>query len=316
VGRVIVNQFWHHHFGRGIVATPGDFGTLGERPTHPQLLDWLARRFAAVENGLDGPNEKASSDGAATATAGSRWSAKRIHRMILSSSTWRQSSQRRAELEQVDPDNRLLARTSIRRLEAESVRDCMLAVNGTLVAKAYGAAVPVMEDDVGQIVIGIENKNGENRPGPIIPMHGEDCRRSIYIQIRRTRLLGMLDTFDLPTLDPNCSARNSSTVTPQSLMMMNSDFSLTASRDFARRLDAEGLSGRDRIQRAFALSLGRPASELEMSAAEQFIGEQSAVFTEVAAREPDESKRLDPAHWAWAGFCQALFSSNEFLYVE
>ena len=182
--------------------------------------------------------------------------------------------------------------------------------------KAFGAAVPVMEDDVGQIVIGIENKNGENRPGPIIPMHGEDYRRSVYIQIRRTRLLGMLDTFDLPTMEPNCSARNSSTVTPQSLLMMNSDFSLSASRDFATRLEKETADPVERIRRAFLLAYGRPATDAEIAAAQGFLAEQQANFSQVAAKEADASKRIDPAHWALASFCQAIFSSNEFLYVE
>jgi hypothetical protein len=325
VGRVIVNQFWHHHFGRGIVATPGDFGVLGERPTHPELLDWLAVRLAGSQ--VAGGETSPPPPPPPIADSSTPWSAKRLHRMILCSTTWRQSSRRRQDLEQADPDNRLLGRYAVRRLEAESVRDSMLAVNGMLVLNAFGPAVPVMEDEVGQIVVGIENKNGENRPGPVIPMHGEDCRRSVYIQLRRTRLLGMLDTFDLASLEPNCSARNASTVTPQSLLMMNSDFAVEASRDFARRLQLEAPdspgsaaveppNGSERIQRAWALALGRSARPSEVAAAQQFIADQTRAFTERAALEPDASKRLDPVHWAWAGLCQAIFSSNEFLYME
>jgi len=321
VGRVIVNQFWHHHFGRGIVATPGDFGVLGERPTHPELLDWLAARFAASPVG----SGEASSLSRRGADSNAPWSAKRLHRMILCSTTWRQSSRRREDLEQADPDNRLLGRYPVRRLEAESVRDSMLAVNGMLVAKAFGPAVPVMEDEVGQIVVGIENKNGENRPGPVIPMHGEDCRRSVYIQLRRTRLLGMLDTFDLASLEPNCSARNASTVTPQSLLMMNSDFAVEAARDFARRLQleapdspesAESTNGLERIQRAWALAFGRAARPAKLPPRSRFLADQTQAFTARAGEEPDASKRIDPVHWAWAGLCQAIFSSNEFLYTE
>lgn len=300
--RVAVNQLWHHHFGRGIVGTPGDFGVLGEKPTHPELLDWLASRFNA-----SGRSEPSSPNA---------WSVKRMHRLILTSTAWQQSSRRRADLENADPDNRLLGRFPVRRMTSECVRDTMLATNGMLYNKSFGPAVPVMEDDVGQIVVGIENKNGENRPGPIIPMHGEDCRRSVYIQIRRTRLLGMLDTFDLPTMEPNCSARNSSTVTPQSLLMMNSDFALTASRDFATRLEKESVDPVERIRRAFLLAYGRPATEADIAAAQGFLAEQQANFSQVAAKEADASKRIDPAHWALASFCQAIFSSNEFLYVE
>lgn len=300
--RVAVNQIWHHHFGRGLVATPGDFGVLGEKPTHPELLDWLAERFR-----MRGTSES---------FANSAWSVKSMHRLILTSTAWRQSSRRRVELENTDPDNRLLGRFSVRRLTSECVRDSMLSTNGMLYNKALGPAVPVMEDEVGQIVVGIENKNGENRPGPIIPMHGEDCRRSVYIQVRRTRLLGMLDTFDLPTMEPNCSARSSSTVTPQSLLMMNSDFALTASRDFAARLEKESSDAGDRIRRAYQLAFGRAATEAEIAAAQTFLAEQRMNFEQVAAKEADVSKRIDPAHWALASFCQALFSSNEFLYVE
>ncbi|HND53996.1 MAG TPA: DUF1549 domain-containing protein, partial [Pirellulaceae bacterium] len=236
--RVLANRFWMHHFGRGIVATAGDFGTLGERPTHPELLDWLATRLM--------------NEGRAA------WSLKSFHRELLTSTAFRQSSRRGAAGEATDPDNRLLWRMPVRRLDAESLRDSVLAVNGMLNMKAFGAAVPVMEDDVGQIVIGIENKNGENRPGPIIPMHGEDYRRSVYVQVRRTRPLAVLDTFDLPSLEPNCTGRASSTVTPQSLLLMNSDFTLTESKNFADRLKREaGSDPAAQVKLGWRVALGR-----------------------------------------------------------
>lgn len=294
VARTLVNRVWMHHFGKGIVATAGDFGFLGERPSHPELLDWLADDFMA--NG---------------------WKLKRIHKLMLLSSAYRQSSNRNPAAEAADPDNRLLARMSVRRLEAESVRDTILAVNGKLNLTQYGSPIPVMEDDVGQIVVGIENKNGENRPGPIIPMHGEEFRRSLYIQVRRSRPLAVLDTFDLPTLDPNCTARNVSTATPQSLLLMNSEFVLDNSKLLAERLlkDA-GPDEAAQIQQAWQLIFNRAANPAELDGAKRFLAEQQANFAAVASAEKDPAKKPDPAVWARTTFCQALFSSNEFLYVD
>lgn len=292
--RVLVNRVWMLHFGKGLVATPGDFGFLGERPTHPELLDWLADNF--MSHG---------------------WKLKRLQKLIMTSSVYRQSSQRNPAAEAADPDNRLLARMYVRRLEAESVRDTILAVNGKLNARQFGTPIPVMEDDVGQIVVGIENKNGENRPGPIIPMLGEEYRRSVYVQVRRSRPLAMLDTFDLPTLDPNCTSRNVSTATPQSLMLMNSDFVLENAKLLAARLLVEaGPDQAAQIQLAWKLTFNRPPTAEELQAAQSFFAEQIANFSAVPTTETDPAKKLDPLVWARTTFCQALFSSNEFLYVD
>ena len=292
--RVLVNRVWMLHFGKGLVGTAGDFGFLGERPTHPELLDWLADDF--MSNG---------------------WKLKRLQKLIMSSSVYRQSSRRNPAIEAADPDNRLLARMHVRRLEAESVRDTILAVNGKLNLRPFGPPIPVMEDDVGQIVVGIENKNGENRPGPIIPMLGEEYRRSVYVQVRRTRPLAMLDTFDLPTLDPNCTSRNVSTATPQSLMLMNSDFVLENAKLLAARLLAEaGADQAAQIELAWKLAFNRVPSPDELQAAQAFFAEQSANFAAVPTAETDPAKKPDPLVWARTTFCQALFSSNEFLYVD
>lgn len=292
--RVLVNRVWMLHFGKGLVATPGDFGFLGERPTHPELLDWLADNF--MSHG---------------------WRLKRLQKLIMTSSVYRQSSQRNPAAEAADPDNRLLARMPVRRLEAESVRDTILAVNGKLNARQFGTPIPVMEDDVGQIVVGIENKNGENRPGPIIPMLGEEYRRSVYVQVRRSRPLAMLDTFDLPTLDPNCTSRNVSTATPQSLMLMNSDFVLENAKLLAARLLLEaGSDQAAQIQLAWKLTFNRPPTAEELQAAQNFFAEQVANFSAVPTTETDPAKKPDPLVWARTTFCQALFSSNEFLYVD
>ena len=200
VGRVLVNRIWMHHFGRGIVASPGDFGTLGERPTHPELLDWLAHDFTS--NG---------------------WRMKRLHKLIMMSTAYRQSSVRNPAQDAIDPDNRLYGRKAIQRLDAEEFRDALLANSGKLNPKMFGPPVPVMPDDVGQFVVGKENSNA-GRPMGIIPMHGEEFRRSIYIEVRRSRPLSVLATFDEPPMEPNCEARKASTATPQALMLMNNDF--------------------------------------------------------------------------------------------
>ncbi|MFP6766908.1 MAG: PSD1 and planctomycete cytochrome C domain-containing protein, partial [Planctomycetaceae bacterium] len=215
VARVIVNRSWMHHFGRGLVATPGDIGSLGQRPTHPQLLDWLADEFMRTG-----------------------WSLKRLHRLMMTSATYRQSASAPGPLLTTDPDNRLLGRMSIRRLDAESLRDAILTVSGSLNPRRYGPPVPIMADRVGQWVIGKENLNA-GRPGAVLDMGNEQFRRSVWIEVRRSRPLAVLDTFDRPAMMPNCTERVSTTVSSQSLMMMNSDFVVSQSARFAERLKAE-----------------------------------------------------------------------------
>ena len=166
--RVIVNRVWMHHFGRGIVETPGDFGTLGSRPTHPQLLDWLTDDF--VTHG---------------------WRLKRLHKLIMTSSVYRQQSLRSDDLDAADPDNNLYARMSVRRLEAEVIRDAMLSASGKLNRKMFGTAVPVREDEVGQVVVGIDTTDSAGRPtGKVVPLEGEEFRRSVYITVRRRPAAG------------------------------------------------------------------------------------------------------------------------------
>jgi hypothetical protein len=278
--RVLVNRVWMHHFGRGIVGTPGDFGALGERPSHPELLDWLASDF----------------------TAGG-WRLKHLHRLILTSTAYRQASRRHAAGERADPDDRLLWRMPLRRLEAEEVRDSILAVSGKLNARMHGPAVPVMEDEVGQFVVGVENKNGENRPGPVLPMHGEEFRRSVYVQVRRSRPLSLLETFDMPVMEPTCPARSASTVAPQSLLLMNNDFVLAQAEAFAERVRREaGPDARAQVARAWRLAFAREPGPAEVREALAFLSEQTA--------------GLSGRPGALACLCQALLSANGFLYVD
>jgi mono/diheme cytochrome c family protein len=280
--RVLVNRVWLNHFGRGIVATPGDFGVLGARPTHPELLDWLADEL--VRGG---------------------WSLKRMHKLIMTSSVYRQTSARRPECEAVDADAALLWRMPVRRIEAETLRDTVLAISGKLNREQFGPPVPVMADEVGQFVLGIENLNA-GRPGPVIPLGDEEFRRSIYAQSRRSRPLGVLDTFDLPAMTPNCTVRSSSTVAPQSLLLMNSPFIAARAGDFAARVIREaGDEPEAQIELAWRLAYARAPSERELDSAREFLQRQRAHFA-----SPDATQE------GLAVLCQALLSSNELLYVD
>ena len=193
--RVLMNRLWLNHFGKGIVNTPADFGLLGERPSHLELLDWLASEFMA-----------------------GGWRMKRMHKLLMTSAAYRQSSKRRPELEKFDPDNRLLGRMSIRRLEAEALRDALLSVSGKLNVKAFGPPVPVTHDEVGQVVVGNDIRNpGDGTPmGKVKSLGGEEFRRSIYIQVRRSLPLAVLETFDGPAMIWNCDIRHTSIVATQS----------------------------------------------------------------------------------------------------
>jgi len=315
LARVIVNRVWQQHFGKGIVDTPSDFGRLGERPTHPELLDWLAAKFVGrVSNpSAKGALDAGRTDGLETRPTEPAWNLKRLHRLMMTSAAYRQVSTRRSELDAVDPDNRLLGRMAIRRLDAEGLRDSLLAVSGRLNPKMFGPPVPVMEDNVGRFVIGKENKNGEGRNAAVIPLHGEEFRRSVYVQSRRSRPLAVLSTFDAPRMEPNCERRNSSTVTPQSLLLMNDDFVLERCKDFAARLQRD--CGPDRSKqaaRAWELALGVPPTAGQLKDALAFLRDQRR---QLAARNTGKQK-FDPDRLALASLCQALVSSNGFLYVD
>ncbi|MCS7466905.1 PSD1 and planctomycete cytochrome C domain-containing protein [Stieleria sp. ICT_E10.1] len=193
LSRVIVNRVWMHHFGKGLVATPGEFGKLGAMPSDPRLLDWLAAEF--VEQG---------------------WSLKRLHRLILSSALWRQS---------VVPTSANPYARTLRRLEAETIRDRMLVASGSLDRRLFGPPVNIKEDETGQVVV-----------------DGPQSRRSLYVQARRSRPVALLQTFDAPVMETNCENRVSSTVATQSLMLLNGEFILDQSAKLADRAAQEAVA--------------------------------------------------------------------------
>jgi len=196
LGRVLMNRFWLHHFGRGIVDTPSEFGLLGTRPTHTELLDWLASEL---------PRRG--------------WSAKQLHRVMMTTRTYQQSSSRHERGNARDADGALYSRYPVRRLEAEIVRDRAIAVAGRFNDTMFGKPLDIMEDFAGQVHV------KDDAP-----------RRSVYVQDRRSKPVSLLAAFDAPVMAVNCERRSSSTVAPQSLMLMNGDFFLAQADHLAKRL--------------------------------------------------------------------------------
>lgn len=299
--RVIVNRLWMHHFGRGIVATPADFGILGDLPSHPELLDWLASEFQ-----------------------GSGWSVKHLQRLIVLSRTYRQVATRTASLEQVDPENKLLGRMNVRRLEAEAIRDAMIHVAGAVNGTMFGPPEVVNPDDVGQIIVGKAERDGN---GILVAKDLDTAasyRRSVYVQARRSMPLGMLEPFDLPSTSPNCDRRASSTVATQSLLLMNNRQSLRLAERFAERLQATASNPVEQLRLGWELAYGSTPSAQQLQQANQFLQAQLAMLkqrageaaaNESAAKDATEQEK-SVALQALALYCQALFSSNRFLYVD
>jgi mono/diheme cytochrome c family protein len=300
VARVMVNRVWMHHFGKGIVATPGDFGQLGSKPTHPELLDWLASDFVARG-----------------------WSLKQLHREIMTSRTYRQASTRDATRDRIDPDNSYLSRMNVRRIEAEILRDALLAVSGKLNPQVGGAPVPVMFTEDGQVVIGVDTTDTAGRPtGKVIPLNGAEFRRSIYVQVRRSRPLDMFATFDAPIMEPSCDARAVTTVSPQSLLLMNSTTMRVHAQQFAQRVQAEGGKDlADEVRLAWKLVNGRVPSESDVQQSVEFVQAQTGYYQknptplEVELGAPSKTP-ADPAFLGLTAFCHALLSSNALLYVD
>lgn len=272
--RVIANRVWQHHFGAGIVATPDNLGQSGARPTHPELLEFLAAELTRAGGSL-----------------------KTLHRRILASSVYQQASSARDDALAVDADNRWLWRYPLRRLDAESIRDAMLAVGGDLEPRLFGPYTPTTLSGDGSVEVD--------------PGHRDSRRRGIYMQQRRTQTHTMLGLFDAPAMAVTCGERSRSTVPLQSLALLNGPFTRQQAESFARRLAAEVPTDNDaRVRRAFLLATGREPTNDEALAAREFLLEQSRLH----GAQPVDGKPV--SNRALTDLCQMLFASNAFLYVE
>ena len=240
------------------------------------------------------------------------WSLKSLHRLILSSTVWRQASGAVAgeryvqpsgppfvsadvSPQQVDPANHFYWRKPLVRLEAEVIRDRMLAVSGDLAPQMYGTSIPVTQDDAGQIVV-----------------EGQQTRRSVYIQVRRRQPLGMLQAFDAPVMETNCERRQVTSAATQSLMLVNGAFILERAARLAERVAAVG-SLEQQVREAWQRALSRPPTRLEHEAAIEFVDQQVELLSTHSEHVPDGS---NPRQQAMTNFCQVLMSTNEFLYVD
>ncbi len=242
--RVMANRIWHYHFGRGIVATPNDFGRMGARPSHPELLDWLANRL--VESG---------------------WRVKALHREILLSSTYRQASASPQEAagKEKDSGNRLLWKFNRRRLEAEEIRDAQLAVAGVANLKAGGPSVIVpVEPELIQFLY-------KPAQWAVTKDEAEHQRRSVYLLQKRNLRLPMMEVFDAPDLQLSCARREQSTHAPQALELLNGEFANSMAEKLAGRLLKERKSAGGRVDLAYQLTTGRAPGVKERALALQFL---------------------------------------------
>ncbi len=288
--RVFVNLVWMHYFGRGLVATPGDFGMSGERPSHSELLDWLAQDF--VSHG---------------------WDQKRLHRMILTSTTYRQSSVRRPDLDAVDPENRLLGRMHLRRLDAEEIRDAVLSVAGQLDARLGGPSVPVTVNSEGKVVLGVRLQRDGIRAG-VDGSSAAGARRSVFIQAQRKQPLDMLATFDQPEMTPNCELRRPSTVATQALWFLNDAEIVQRSMELAELLTTQHADDAAHLDDLFTRLFAQRTTDDERLACLEFLRAQADHFA--AQASTSDQQAADPNRQALAILCQTLLASNRFLYVD
>jgi hypothetical protein len=291
--RVMVNRIWQGHFGTGIVASSSDFGVMGDRPTNPQLLDYLAASF--VENG---------------------WSVKKLHRAIMLSDTYQESSLSQDGAAAIDPDNKLLWRYPRHRAEGEVVRDAMLFTSGRLNLDMGGPGVrPELPEGVntaGYAGWAVDKDEAQAR------------RRSVYVFVKRVLTYPMFEAFDAATSEDSCPRRFSTVQPSQALTLMNDKYVLDWSREFAGRvLNDGGLSPDQQIDRAYRIAFSRDAKPEERLAVSTFLDKQAALIEARLQRNekaivPDRlPPGMEPAKAAaFVDFCHALMSSNEFLYIN
>lgn len=290
VPRVTVNRVWMRYFGKGLVTTENDFGTQGTYPTHPELLDWLAHDFVA--NG---------------------WSMKRLHKLIVTSATYRQSSHSRPDLAELDPLNQLLARQNRLRFEAEIVRDAALSASGLLHPKVGGPGVKPPQPE--GVYAFTQNKKGWTAAtGP------DRYRRGLYIQFYRSAPYPLLTTFDSPDFQSVCTARVRSNTPLQSLALANDEALFELAQGLGARLLKEVPADNEkRLERAFFLCYARPPSDAERNAVASFRESQLASFVKdpIAAEEVAPKGSKDPAEAAsWTSVARALMNTDEFITRE
>ncbi len=268
LARVMVNRLWQRHFGTGIVATPDNFGLAGSPPRHPELLEYLADSFRQ-----------------------SGWSTKAVHRLIVLSAVYEQSSAARADALAADSNDRLLSRFPLVRLDAEALHDAMLVVSGELSERLYGPYIPTERGEDGSVVV-----TGSQQAA---------CRRGIYLQQHRTQVATILELFDAPVMVNNCPVRSTSTVPLQSLALLNSAFVRSRAAAFATAVASRG-SSPENIRRSLLTAFNREPTPVEQQASLQFLQKQTEAY--------DSSKTSKER--AWNDYCQMLLASNAFLYVE
>ena len=275
--RVMVNRIWQHHFGNGIVRSVGNFGKTGTAPSNPELLDWLATEF--IRQG---------------------WSIKQMHRLMMTSSVYRQASIVSDEAERVDPDDVLLSHMPLRRMDAEVLNDTLLLVSGRLDETRYGVAEPVLLRDDG-LVTPIETEKG--------------WRRSIYIEQRRTEIPTILDNFDLPPMSPNCVERQESTVSLQALYLMNNGMVRRLADSLADRIVREiGHDPHRQIESLYWMAVSRPPTAEEAKASLETLEK----LEQIATRDGQSGKmtEIQVESRALAKLCHTVFSSAAFIYID
>lgn len=269
LARVHVNRIWQHHFGTGIVATPENFGVSGAAPSHPELLDALASRF--VHSG---------------------WSTKHVVRQIICSSTYRQTSDCDKDRHRLDSDLRRLSCFPVRRLDAEAIRDSLLAASGDLNDQMFGLYIATSRTGGGETVVA-ENSTGSRR-------------RSIYLQQKRTQVHSLLQVFDAPSIVFNSTRRARSTMPLQSLALMNSEFVRARAMSLASRIERVSDADADRIRHLFVMTTGKEARDEDVATAAAFLKEQAIEYGGTTE---------GTAH-AWRDLCQAMLIGNASLYLE
>ncbi len=273
--RVMVNRVWHHLFGRGIVASVDNFGVLGEEPSHPELLDYLANEFV-----------------------GDGWSLKRLIRRLMLSSSYQMSSHPDGAGDKADPLNLLLHRANLRRLEGEAIRDALLLVSGRLDNKLYGPSVDVFLTPF---------MEGRGRPASG-PLDGAG-RRSVYTKIRRNFLPPMMMAFDMPSPFSTMGRRTVSNVPAQPLILLNDPFVVLMAQLWAERtLASVDRSAADRIRAMYLDGFSREPTDAELAAALTFVAEEDELLTLPADRRPHDKK-------LWADFAHVLINTKEFIFI-